>query len=108
MNKDKITLELTSYEVRGKALINLWGGGQGFIEMDPKRFRKEDLSKDNILACINDGGFGCESVESAEIEVYRVYEHLHREWDRNLFANKMQCQLAHKGITLKKTVNENH
>lgn len=104
--KDRVTLEHTGYRIEGYATINMWGGGQGIIEMTSTTFSKEHLSKDNVLGCINDGEFGCESVECAEIEIYRVYGRSYSEYDRSLHANSMQCRLAHRGITPKKAVNE--
>jgi hypothetical protein len=60
------TITQTHREISGIALLNLWGGGQGTIEMDAVRIPFGELSLKNFLSAINDGGFGCESIDSAE------------------------------------------
>ena len=96
------TLYLTGFEIRGYATINMWGGGQGNIRMDAKRLKLKEFSKNNILGCINDGQFGCESIECAEIEIYKVFNNSYVEWCKDLHANSFQCNLyAHRGIICK-------
>jgi len=73
MIKQKIELELIGFEINGVATLNLWGGGQGDIKMDPVFIPKEEFSKTTLLQSINDGGFGCESIESAIVSIYAVY-----------------------------------
>ena len=74
MKKKTITLEQTGIVIQGIALLNLWGGGQGEIIMDEKRIPLNKVSKENILRCVNDARFGCESIESAVIEIYTEYD----------------------------------
>lgn len=70
----KITVALVGYDVVGTATLNLWGGGTGEIEMDRTRLAPEHFSKDNVLRCVNDAGFGCQSIERAEITVRERYD----------------------------------
>ena len=68
------TFDLAYFEIDGTALLNLWGGGQGEIDMEQYRLPAEHFSKDNVLRCVNDHGFGCESIAAAVIEVTPVYK----------------------------------
>ena len=72
--KKQITLDLTGYEMHGTSVINHWGGGQGTMQMDIVRFSPERKPTKAMLAKeVNDGQFGCESIESAEAILYAVY-----------------------------------
>jgi hypothetical protein len=74
MTKKQITLNLTGYEMHGTSLINLWGGGQGTMQMDIVKFPPNKKPTRAMLAKeVNDGQFGCESIESAEAVLYAVY-----------------------------------
>lgn len=66
------TLKQIGYEVCGQLTMNLWGGGTGVIEMKPTAI--QELNTENVLRAINDNGFGCESYESAEADIYILYE----------------------------------
>ncbi len=77
--KKTVELTLTHFIVSGLARVSLWGGGQGDIEMNETKLEPELLSKDNILRCVNDGGFGVESIDSADITVQACYGPRHRE-----------------------------
>lgn len=71
MGNKTITLNFTNYIIKGETTINLWGGGQGNIKMD-------DVALDSIdnitLDMLNDGGFGCESIAGAYIDIYENYQ----------------------------------
>jgi hypothetical protein len=72
--KKSIEIKLSGFRMSGEALINHWGGGQGYIRMTPHVFFRQTLpSKKEIAKYINDGQFGCESIESAEVELEAVY-----------------------------------
>jgi len=64
---------LYGYKVSGDAVLNLWGGGQGEIRMQAQLLPAKHLSKDNVLRCVNDNGFGCESIDSAHVRVTEVW-----------------------------------
>lgn len=81
------TVHLTGIEIRGEAVLNLWGGGQGSIEIEPYFLPLQHATKDNILRCVNDNGFGCESIEQADIDIYSVYSDRATSFERTLVAN---------------------
>ena len=68
----EITLKHTGYSVTGVALINLWGGGQGEVLMDEVTI--DEPTTENIRNAVNDGQFGCESIESATVHLNAIYE----------------------------------
>ena len=67
-----LTLNQIGYLVEGTTILNLWGGGQGEIVMNPTEIK--ELTTANVLKAINDNGFGCESYAGACVDVYRLYE----------------------------------
>lgn len=67
-----ITLNQVGYLVQGETTLNLWGGGQGTIEMKPTVI--EELTLANVIEAINDNGFGCESFAEASVDVAILYE----------------------------------
>lgn len=69
------TITKTGIQIKGTAIINLWGGGKYRITMNESYIPNVNISKENILRCINDGQFGCESIESADVCIYDVYDH---------------------------------
>ena len=71
--KESITLKHIGYRCKGFATINLHGAGQGNIQMDDWDTEKGD--RDSILKGVNDGQFGCESIEKAIVNVFNLYEH---------------------------------
>lgn len=71
----EMKVKLIGYEVSGEAVLHLWGGDKGSIEMNASIIKEDKLSKDNILRCVNDNGFGCELIERATIHVIELYEH---------------------------------
>ena len=78
-------IKQTGITIQGVVLINFWGGGQGEVIMDERYIPNEKISKENILRCINDGQFGCESIESAEIDILINYElGFAMEYDRTI------------------------
>jgi hypothetical protein len=67
------TLQLTGFFMVGEATINMWGGGRGTVMMDKVKFDHEPTEKEMKVA-VNDGRFGCESIESVEAELYADYD----------------------------------
>ena len=68
--------------------INAWGGGQFDLSMAEVFIPNGKATKDNILGAVNDNGFGCESIESAEIEIYDQYNNGYKEFNRIIYADK--------------------
>ncbi len=60
--------------INGTAFVNFWGGGSGSVGMNTNFLPNELMSKDNMLRCVNDGGFGVESIYGAEINVSIKYD----------------------------------
>jgi hypothetical protein len=70
--KKSITLQFSNYVITGIAYITLWGGEKGFIEM--KSYNVDDLTDDFIKKGANDNGYGCQSIDKIEIDIYENYE----------------------------------
>lgn len=61
------------YKITGEAFLSLWGGGEGWVMMQPTYLLKGRLSKGNLLRCVNDDGLGCEAILSVDIHIWDVY-----------------------------------
>ena len=79
--KNTITLTFCGFVCRGSAKISFWGGGSGTIDMNSWCFDAEDCNAlysapvlKMIADGINDDGFGCESIDSADIDIYGIYK----------------------------------
>jgi len=71
--KEELIVTLVGICVTGTAYCYLWGGGEGCITMKPQTLKPEMATKDNILRCVNDGGFGVEAIYKAEIDLIALY-----------------------------------
>lgn len=80
-------INLIGIEVCGISTISLWGGGAGQTDMYKTFLPLKFATKDNILRCVNDGGFGCEAITEAEIDIYSVWDNGSKEFERTLFAD---------------------
>ena len=78
-----VTLKHVGYKIEGNAQIELWGGGYGGITMDSNTI-KGNVTKTKILGCINDGQFGCVSIEEAKVDIYDLYENGYTEYNRTI------------------------
>ena len=101
----EITLKQIGWQISGVANINLWGGGSGEIDMKSSFIRLRELTYSKFLSCINDGGFGCESINDAEVCVEEVYSngngrdtYLHFIKWITVIMNKDRNKLANRGI----------
>ena len=73
----QLVLNQTGYYITGEATLNLWGGGTGTINIEPTLLETNKIpTKEDILKAkaINDNGFGCESINEANISIYEMYE----------------------------------
>lgn len=66
--KYQVEFKPSQLRVNAIAIINMWGGGQGEIEMDYfcldlEKIKDEQDLINQIKENVNDGGFGCESIE---------------------------------------------
>ena len=78
-----VNLEQIGYKIEGTAYLNLWGGDQGSIDMDSKTIIGS-ITKEKLLGCINDGQFGCESIDSVELDILDLYENGYTEFNRGI------------------------
>ena len=74
MKAKTVTLKQTGYSISGESVLNLWGGGQGTIDISAGIIPLDKLSKENLLKCVNDGRFGCESIDCARVIIEDLYE----------------------------------
>ena len=93
-----VTLKQTGWHVTGEAVISTWGGGQGTIRMDPTFVPLGKMTKENLHRCINDGRFGCQSIDQGVLEVSVEYEGRYREYDRTIFIDNPNPRLVCRGI----------
>ena len=76
--------------IGGEVVINHWGGGKGIVCMDTTFIQNIKITKDNILRCINDAQFGCESIESAIVNIYTRFDNGSTEFDRTIEINDLK------------------
>lgn len=87
--------------VTGEALLNLWGGGQGLIEMYPKFIPNGKITHNHLLNCINDAEFGCESIAEATLDISIKYCDGATELDRSLIITyPPHLTMARRGIKI--------
>lgn len=70
--RKSITLFRKGFVVKGVADLTLWGGGNGYIVMEP--FTTNSLQKKILLSKINDNGFGVANINGAICQVYENFE----------------------------------
>lgn len=70
--ENSITLNLTDYVVMGTAYITFWDNTEGCIDMESYHIKENNI--DLILEGVNDNGFGCQSINTVDIELYANYE----------------------------------
>ena len=71
---NRIVLILRKRRVLGTADINHWGGDRGTISMDGFDVPLDvEITDEWLLESLNDGGFGCESINGGFMEIYGVY-----------------------------------
>lgn len=92
------TLKQKGWIVAGTAVLHLWGGGTGEIQMNETFVPLGQMSKDNLMRCINDGRFGCMQILSAYVEIYDAYENGYREFNRFLNIDNPDPKLTCRGI----------
>jgi len=91
----KITLKQIGYYIAGYVIANMWGGGEGEIQMDSFAI-KGKITKDKIVKSLNDGQFGVVSLKSADISIYNLFEHDYKEYNRELFITERNCKKVYK------------
>jgi len=67
-----ITLKHVGFRCVGDCEVNSWDGGHGSIGMTPWDTKTSD--KAEVVKGVNDAQYGCESIESAIVLVFDLYE----------------------------------
>ena len=91
-----VTLKHIGFHFEGLAMLNLWGGGQGQVNMNS--WKGQSDSPEVVAQGVNDGQFGCESIDSAEVDVYDLYEKGHKEFKETLYFEHKELKEAKRGI----------
>ncbi len=73
--------------IGGIATLEMWGGGTGEIEMKQYFLPLDKITPKNILRCVNDNGFGCQSIPTADIDIYIKYDNGSKEYDRTIYVD---------------------
>lgn len=92
----QLLLEHRGYEIQGVAVISLWGGDTGVVNMQSVFIPADKLSHTVIKRSVNDGGFGCQRIEAAEVHIYDVYGSLpgYKQYNRTIELDYLQCMEA--------------
>lgn len=77
-----VTLKQTGITIGGIAYVTCWDGQEGSIGMNQKFIPLGEITKENILGCVNDGRFGVQSIDRVEIEIFDTYENGYKEFNR--------------------------
>jgi len=93
---ESITLKHIGYRCDGMVTIEFWGGGEGQVPMSI--WDIDSCDRDSIAKGVNDGGFGCESIESAVVHVYDLYEDGYKRMKETITFDKEEIKNAKKGI----------
>ena len=92
-----VILKQTGYEVSGVATIHLWSGRDTKVEMNKSSVPLGKITKDTLLKCINDGGFGCECILSATVYIWDVFENGYEEFNRSIHIPHPKAELVQRG-----------
>lgn len=86
-NKKSFTVEANhiGYEIHCDITITLWGGGKGKLHIKKIFIPYGEFTKERFLKSIHDDGFGCESINTFNAEIFNVYEI--KEFDNNIILN---------------------
>lgn len=75
---------LVGYRFTGEALLNFWGSGRGTITMDATYKTVDEIEAGIVVSdIVNDGQFGCESIQEATVIVHEVWE-ISRTWNNEV------------------------
>jgi hypothetical protein len=93
-------IKQTGILISGISQVTLWDGSHGEIDMHTEFLPLGQITKERLLNCVNDGRFGVQSIDSADIEIYTKYDNGSTEFDRTIPAYLPQhvCLFGKKGI----------
>ncbi len=86
----ELSLQFKGYKIKGTAHLTLWGGDQGSIRMTEVFIPCDKLSPTAIKKAVNDGGFGCEFINEAVVNIYKCYgpeTNMYEQYDRTIVLN---------------------
>ena len=97
MDIDKsIEVGFDYFEARGIVEVTSWDGFSGTLTMESFEL-PDPFSEEDIIAGINDGGFGVQSIDKATVDIYARYESVDVHLDTLVFGGKELIN-AKKGI----------
>ncbi len=67
-----IKIKQVGYRIHGIAILTDWYGQRGYIEMTSYDLKK--LTEKEIREGLNDAGFGCQSIDGADLIINELYE----------------------------------
>lgn len=71
-----MNIKQVGYQIVGMTALDLWGGGEGVIPMEPVKLTQESFpTTEQIRESINDNGFGVQAMEGAVVRVDTIWEH---------------------------------
>jgi len=91
-----VELKHVGFYCQGNANLNLWDGSNGTISMFP--WESVSDKREDVVQGVNDRQFGCESISSAVVEVYNLYEKGHREYKETIKFSAKELKEAKRGI----------
>jgi hypothetical protein len=97
---ESITLKKIGYRIEGYAVISLWGGGVVKVKMDDNFIPLGKMTAENLYRCINDGRYGCESIDEAHVDIFDAYEQDFHKWNRKVIVkgNDRRAKYFCRGI----------
>lgn len=99
------TITQIGFVISGTAYLTLWGGELGTIEMSHKFLPYDLCTPKNILRCVNDAGFGVQSIDSADIDISIKYDNGSIEYDRMIDVYlPIHTQFFNKKIEIQKRI----
>ena len=77
--EEPLVEKFSHYEILGAVKVDVWGGGEEYIQMESKRvYVDQNIDLENHQNCIqfiNDGGFvRCKQIIAAIVDVWKCYE----------------------------------
>ena len=81
------TIKQTGFVIGGDAIVVLWDGTRNLTKMMKTYLPYHKATPKNILRCVNDSGFGCQSIQRAYVDIYVKYDNGSEEYDRTIYAD---------------------
>jgi hypothetical protein len=82
-----VSLKQVGWLCSGTCIVNLWGEGQGSLDMKCWTVMGQ-YNRKKIIDGVNDAEFGVESICSARISIYRLFENGYKEFYNEIRVDK--------------------